>query len=257
MWKAIINSHYFTVIYPVFLVLSGFVGAAIARRTWVSKKIEWKSSGVDSSVVAIYSLLLSFTFFASNNLMRDRLVILNNMKEYSSSIWKTSQLTNDTIQDATKKYLTGYLTIMSDFKTHYLSSEIQLKKEFDSLNTIYMHVLSTVSRQSVNSKNDALTLIPYVNQLNGSFIRFVHSYDVRTPPLIMILLVFSSLLIGVLVGFLNSFNNKTHYLVPVIFVVIVSLCIQSIRDLDNPYIGSIQPSFEDFSRQLDIIQTTP
>jgi hypothetical protein len=257
MWKPIINSHYFTVIYPVFLVLSVIIGAVIARRTWVNKKIEWKSSGVDSSVVAIYSLLLSFTFFASNNLMRDRLVILNNMKEYSASIWKTSLLTNDTIQDATKKYLTGCLTIVSDFKTHYLFSEIQLKKEFDSLNSIYMSVLSTESRRSVTSKNDAMTLVPYVNQLNGSFIRFVHSYDVRTPPLIMILLVFSSLLIGVLVGFLNSFNNKTHYLVPVIFVVIVSLCIQSIRDLDNPYIGTIQPSFEDFSRQLNIIKATP
>jgi hypothetical protein len=100
---------------------------------------------------------------------------------------------------------------------------------------------------------DVLMLMPFVNQLNGSFIRIVHSYDVRTPPLIMTLLVFSSLLIGVLIGFLNSFNNKRHFLVPVIFVVIVSLCIQSIRDLDNPYIGSIQPSFDDFSRQLDML----
>jgi hypothetical protein len=96
-----------------------------------------------------------------------------------------------------------------------------------------------------------------VNQLNGNFIRIVHSYDVRTPPLIMVLLVFSSLLIGILIGFLNSFNNKTHYLVPFIFVVIVSICIQSIRDLDNPYIGSMQPSFNDFSRQLGILQNQP
>jgi hypothetical protein len=253
MWKLIINSHFFTVIYPLVLVLSVILGAVIARKTWVNKKIDWKSSGVDSSVVAIYSLLLSFTFFASNNLMRDRLVILNNMKDYSASIRKTSLLTNDSIRDATKTYLVGYLTIMSDFKTHYLNSEIQLKQDIDDLNNHYLNALSSIAKRDELLKNDALTLMPYINQLNGSFIRFVHSYDVRTPPLIMILLVFSSLLIGILVGFLNSFNNKTHYLVPVIFVVIVSLCIQSIRDLDNPYIGSIQPSFADFSRQLDII----
>ena len=257
MWKIIINSHFFTIIYPLVLVLSVMGGAIIARRTWVNKKIEWKSSGVDSSVVAIYSLLLSFTFFASNNLMRDRLVILNNMKEYSASIWKTSLLTNDSIRVATKNYLRGYLTIMSDFKTHYLYSEIRLKNDIDHLNGVYMGSLSSISKRDNALKNDALSLMPYVNQLNGSFIRYVHSYDVRTPPLIMILLVFSSLLIGTLVGFLNSFNNKTHYLVPVIFLVIVSLCIQSIRDLDNPYIGTIQPSFQDFSRQLDIIETTP
>src|SRR5450432_1078933 len=253
MWKLIINSHFFTVIYPLILVLSVILGAIIARKTWINKKIDWKSSGVDSSVVAIYSLLLSFTFFASNNLMRDRLVILNNMKDYSASIRKTSLFTGDSIQDATKKYLVGYLTILSDFKTHYLKSEIQLKLDIDDLNCHYLSALSSMAKRDPLLKSDALTLIPYINQLNGSFIRFVHSYDVRTPPLIMILLVFSSLLIGILVGFLNSFNNKTHYLVPVIFIVIVSLCIQSIRDLDNPYIGSIQPSFADFSRQLDII----
>jgi hypothetical protein len=253
MWKLIINSHFFTVIYPLILVLSVILGAIIARKTWINKKIDWKSSGVDSSVVAIYSLLLSFTFFASNNLMRDRLVILNNMKDYSASIRKTSLFTGDSIQDATKKYLVGYLTILSDFKTHYLKSEIQLKLDIDDLNGHYLSALSSMAKRDPLLKSDALTLIPYINQLNGSFIRFVHSYDVRTPPLIMILLVFSSLLIGILVGFLNSFNNKTHYLVPVIFIVIVSLCIQSIRDLDNPYIGSIQPSFADFSRQLDII----
>jgi hypothetical protein len=256
MWKIIINSHFFTVIYPLILVLTVILGAIIAHKTWVNKKIDWKSSGVDSSVVAIYSLLLSFTFFASNNLMRDRLVILNNMKEYTASIRKTSLFTGDSIHGATKKYLVAYLTIMSDFKTHYLKSEVRLKQDIDELNNQYLDTLSSLVKRDALLKNDVLILMPYVNQLNGSFIRFVHSYDVRTPPLIMILLVFSSLLIGILVGFLNSFNNKTHYLVPVIFVVIVSLCIQSIRDLDNPYIGSIQPSFADFSRQLDIINNS-
>jgi hypothetical protein len=256
MWKLVINSHFFTVIYPLVLVLSVILGAIIARRTWVNKKIEWKSSGVDSSVVAIYSLLLSFTFFASFNLMRDRLVILNNMKDYAGSIRRTSMLTDDSVQAPTKKYLIGYLTIMSDFKSRYLKSELQLREDVINLNGQYLNALSALSKRDPVFKNDALILMPYVNQLNGSFIRFVHSYDVRTPPLIMILLVFSSLLIGVLVGFLNSFNNKTHYLVPVIFVVIVSLCIQSIRDLDNPYIGSIQPSFADFSRQLEILNSS-
>jgi hypothetical protein len=254
MWKDIINSHFFTVIFPLVLVFSVIVGAQIARKTWVSKKIEWKSSGVDASVVAIFSLLLSFTFFASFNLMRDRLVILNNMKDYASGIRKTSLLTSESVQTETKKYLIGYLTIMVDFKKHYLKSEIQLKLEVDALNDRYMDALSSMSKLNPAIKSDALVLMPYVNQLNGSFIRIVHSYDVRTPPLIMILLVFSSLLIGILIGFLNSFNNKTHYLVPFIFVVIVSLCIQSIRDLDNPYIGSAQPSFDDFSRQLNIIK---
>jgi hypothetical protein len=257
MWKIIINSHFFTVIYPIILVISVITGAMIARRTWVRKKIEWKSSGVDASVVAIYSLLLSFTFFASNNLMRDRLVVLNNMKEASASLHRTSLLTGDTVQNETNHYLIGYLTIMSNFKAHYLESEDKLWMDIENLNRHYVRTLAAQCKQNPGMKNDVLLLIPFVNQLNGNFIRIVHSYDVRTPPLIMVLLVFSSLLIGILIGFLNSFNNKTHYLVPFIFVVIVSICIQSIRDLDNPYIGSMQPSFNDFSRQLGILQNQP
>lgn len=242
MWKIIINSHFFTIIYPLFLVLSVIAGSTIARKTWVNKKIDWKSSGVDSSVVAIYSLLLSFTFFASNNLMRDRLLILNNMKEASASLHRVSLLANDSVRYATGRYLTGYLSVMCNFKQQYLTSEEMLWSQIENWNHSYMTTLAAMAKKDAAIKNDAFNLMPSVNQLNGNFIRFLHSYDVRTPPLIMILLVFSSLLIGVLVGFLNSFNNKTHYLVPVIFIVIVSLCIQSIRDLDNPYIGSIQPS---------------
>ncbi len=51
-------------------------------------------------------------------------------------------------------------------------------------------------------------------------------------------------LIGILVGFMNGFYEKRHYLVPLIFVVIVSLMVQSIRDLDNPYGGTIRPQYD-------------
>jgi hypothetical protein len=253
MWKSIINSHLFTIIYPVVLGACLILGAIIARRTWLNKKIIWKSSGVEGAVIAIFSLLLSFTFFASNNLMRDRLVLINNMRDATASLRRVSLITNDSLKEETKKYLIGYLTIMSDFKTNYLASEENLQDSMEDINGRYLTVLTMEAKKDTLSRNDVLVIMPYLNQLNGFFYRMINSYDERTPPLIIILLVFSSLLIAILVGFLNSFNNRRHFLVPVIFLVIVSLCIQSIRDLDNPYIGSIQPSFKDFKRQLDII----
>lgn len=253
MWKSIINSHLFTIIYPLMLGGSLVLGAVIARKSWLDKKIIWKSSGVEGAVIAIFSLLLSFTFFASNNLMRDRLVIINNMRDATASLRRVSLITNDSIKEETKKYLVSYLTIMSDFKNNYLASETKLRDSMEAINGRYLTVLTYEAKKDTLSRNDVLFIFPYLNQLNGSFYRIVNSYDERTPPLIIILLVFSSLLIGILVGFLNSFNNRRHFLVPIIFLVIVSLCIQCIRNLDNPYIGTIQPSYQDFQHQLYII----
>jgi hypothetical protein len=253
MWKYIINSHWFTIIFPIAVTMSVVVGTQIARRTWIRKNIEWKSSGVDSAVVAIFSLLLSFTFFASNNLMRDRLVILSDMADASASLRRASLFTNDSIKDETKKYLIQYLTLVSNFKENYLSSERVLSKDMEDVNISYLNNLSMMAKRDPAFKSDILIIMPFINKMIGTFYRTLGSYDDRTPPLIIILLVWSSLLIGVLIGFLNSFNNKTHYLVPIIFIVIVSLCIQGIRDLDNPYIGTIQPSFSDFKNQLDML----
>jgi hypothetical protein len=256
MWKSIINSHFFTIIYPMALGTSLILGRIIARKSWLDKKIVWKSSGVEGAVIAIFSLLLSFTFFASNNLMRDRLVIIYNMRDATANLRRMSAITSDSVKNETKKYLISYMTIMIDFKKNYLTSEDSLRGNMEAINFQYLTALAHQSKKDTMSRDDVLVLMPYLNQLNTSFYRLMDSYDERTPPLIIILLVFSSLLIGTLVGFLNSFNNRRHYMVPIIFLVIVSLCIQCIRNLDNPYIGAIQPKFTDFEHQLQIIQRT-
>jgi hypothetical protein len=256
MWKSIINSHLFTIIYPLVLGLSLILGAGIARKSWLDKKIIWKSSGVEGAVIAIFSLLLSFTFFASNNLMRDRLLIIYNMRDATANLRRMSAITNESIKEETKIYLIKYMTIMIDFKSNYLASEDSLRGHMEAINFQYLTALAFEAKKDTMARNDVLVMMPYLNQLNTSFYRLIDSYDERTPPLIIILLVLSSLLIGILVGFLNSFNNRRHYMVPIIFLVIVSLCIQCIRNLDNPYIGTIQPKFTDFEHQLQILQRT-
>ena len=257
MWKDIIGSSLFTVLFPVLLVLSVIIGGFIAKKTWINKKIVWKGSGIESSVIAIFSLLLSFTFFASNNLMPDRIAILNNVKEAASGLGRVSMFTNDTVRQQTRIYLIGNLSILSDFNSQYLVSEEKLRENMEGIDEKYLDILAPIAKRDSSVKSDVFTLLTYINRLNGSFYRLVNSYDERTPPITIILLVLSALLIGVLIGFLNSFNSKTHFLVPVIFVVIVSLSIQSIRDLDNPYQGSIEPNFKDFSNQLKLIQHSP
>ncbi len=106
MWKHIINSHFFTIIYPIFLALSVVLGSYIAKESWINKKVDWESSGIESSVIAIFSLLLSFTFFASNNLVRYRMGIIYNIRDASANLSRTGLFTEDSIRMVTKNYLT-------------------------------------------------------------------------------------------------------------------------------------------------------
>ena len=97
-------------------------------------------------------------------------------------------------------------------------------------------------------------LIPSYNKLNGLFYRNLYAYDERIPFPVMLLLVAGSWLIGILIGFMNGFHEKRHYLVPLIFLVLVTLSVESILDLNNPASGGIKTSYEDFSYQKTIIE---
>jgi hypothetical protein len=185
--------------------------------------------------------------------MKSRVDMMHATTDATASLRRLSLLMDDTIKTATKEYLISYLDIMRDFKTHYLSGEEQLIKEVETVNGNYLTILTAVGKSSTGEKEEVLRLMPYFNELNSHFYRILSSYHERTPHLIIILLIVSSWLIGVLVGFLNGFHLERHYLVPFIFVVLVTLCVQSIRDLDNPSNGTIQPKFTDFEKQREIL----
>ena len=88
-------------------------------------------------------------------------------------------------------------------------------------------------------ESDMQVIMPSLNKLNSSFYKMIYSYEERTP-----LIIISSWLIGYLVGFMNGFHEDRRFLVPLIYIILVGLTMQAIRDLDDPYRGSIQPSFE-------------
>jgi hypothetical protein len=97
---------------------------------------------------------------------------------------------------------------------------------------------------SVEFNQDIHTLLPIYNQLNAASFKLTYSYSERIPTIIYIVLTLASWLLAILVGFMNGFNEKRHYLVPLIYLVIVSLMMQAIRDLDNPYKGSVKPKYD-------------
>jgi len=253
MWIDFIDSVYFTIFYPITLIATVLIGYNITQKVYIKKKREWKASGVESSVIGIFALLLSFTFLSSNNSMKSRVEMIHQTSDASANLRRQSLLTDDTIKAATKEYLISYLDIMRDFSTHYFLGKDQFIKEVETVNGNYLTVLTSIGKSGATEKEQVVRLIPYFNELNSHFYRILSSYHERTPHLIIILLIVSSWLIGVLVGFMNGFHSQRHYLVPVIFLVLVTLCVQTIRDLDNPNRGTIQPEFDDFGKQREIL----
>ncbi|MEJ7680497.1 MAG: hypothetical protein WKG06_22125 [Segetibacter sp.] len=258
MWEKIIDSALFTLIYPISLIVAVLSGHFIAKRFYIGKKKQWIPSGIESSVIAIFGLLLSFTFLSSNNSMKDRLRILQETSNAAENLRTQSSFMNDTIGKRTNKYLSDYLNIMSDFKNRYQDNKFKMVKEVEILNNNYLIEMKKQAGVSEINKREALSIIPYFNALNNYAYSILVSFDNRTPKIIIILLIVTSWLIGVLAGFLNGFNMHRHFLVPVIFVFVVSMCMQIIRDLDNPFSGNIQPGFSDLKYQYNsLIKNKP
>jgi len=257
MWAGIVDSVLFTILYPVTLLIAVILGYGIARKFYVRQNKEWKASGVEASVIGIFALLLSFTFLSSNNSMKDRLKTLHETSDAAANLRRESLFLSNDIKEATKQYLISYLDILGNFKTHYLAGENKLIGEIEFVNGNYLSLLISRNKLNPEGKQEVQLLLPYFNELNAHFYRTFYSYDERTPNLIIILLIVSSWLIALLVGFLNGFHQRRHYLVPFIFIVMVTLCIQAIRDLDNPHGGTIEPEFADFlAQQHSLINST-
>ena len=86
-------------------------------------------------------------------------------------------------------------------------------------------------------------ILPAYNKFNVNVFRLHYSFQERTPSSIIGLLLISSWAIGILVGFTNGWQPDRHYFVPMLFVVISVLTVQSIRDLDDPEQGFIRPNY--------------
>ncbi len=182
--------------------------------------------------------------------MKDRLRLVHETSNAAENLRKQSLFTSNSIETSTRIYLINYLEIMTEFKSRYLRNKEELAGKLETLNSHFLIEMKRMTTMNENNRREILNLMPYFYALSSYSNHIISTYNERTPILIIILLIVSSLLISVLVGFLNGFYTVPHYLVPLIFIVLVSLCIQIIRDLDNPFSGNIQPIFSDLKYQL-------
>jgi ABC-type dipeptide/oligopeptide/nickel transport system permease subunit len=256
MLSRFLDSQFITIAYPILLAACVVAGYLIAKRRYVKKNKEWKATGIESAVIGIFSLLLSFTFLASNNSLKDRSKLVHETSDATADLRRLSLFMADDIKTATRIYLQEYLAFVYSFNLEYVYDKDALMNKAANINGKYLTLLTERGKISEQAKQEALLLLPQFNKVNSSFYKLLYSYTERIPILIIILILFSSFLIGILIGFMNGFYQQRHYLVPIIFIVMVTLCVQAIRDLDNPYSGNIKLDFSDFKYQEEVLKNS-
>ncbi len=143
------------------------------------------------------------------------------------------------LQMNVKQYLLQHIDAQISFYEHNIQRDSVVK-----LITLQNGNFFNAMRSDSLTRKGLLTLTPSYNLLSATTFRMLYSYDERTPLIIIFLLVVSSWLIGMLVGFLNGFHKDRHILVPLLYIILVTLTMQAIRDLDNPSKGGIRPEYQ-------------
>ena len=253
MWNRIIDSGLFSFLYPVTLLLSVITGYYLAAKFYTRKNISWNATGVESAVIGFFALLLSFTFASSGDSMKDRNSLVHQLADATADLRRQSLFVSDTLKEQTKIYLMAYLDHLINFNGEVKKDKTFFAKEVADINGNFLTLLTTYSKQSALHQQETNQVLPHFTKMNSLFYHILYSYEERTPRLIILLIIIASWLIGVLIGFMNGFHKERHYLVPVLFVILVVLSLQTIRDLDNPAKGSIKPDYNNFNQQKEFL----
>jgi len=243
MWHSLFDTLWFTFAYPVSLLLAVGIGYAFAEVYYRRRHQVWKPSGIESALITIFGLLLSFTLLSSSNALKERTALIHQAADAVLELHQESQLLPRADQVAIRVFLLRFLRLElmehRPGRPHDPAHTRQLTTLYTQVWRPFRNTMRAVPTRAAGLRQ----LLPAFNRLQAATSRLHYANQERTPAPIMWLLLLSSWAIGVLVGFTNSAQDTRHYFVPVLFVVISALTIQAIRDLDNPEVGYIRPDY--------------
>ncbi len=239
MWTRIIDSSLFSIFYFLVLVGSVFLGYYLAQRFYLQRNKTWEKSGVESSLIGFFALVISFTLSSAYSSSHDRNRLIHEQGDALAQMHREALLLHPRLQMNLKQYLLQHIDAQMSFYEYRLDKDSLIKLITRQNGNFF----NTMRSDSVTRKG-LLTLMPSYNLLSATTFRKLYSYDERTPLIIIFLLVLSSWLAGLLVGFLNGFHRSRHILVPLLYIILVAFTMQAIRDLDNPLKGGIRPEYK-------------
>ena len=238
MWRSLFDVLWFTLAYPVSLLLAVALGYLVAEMNYRRRGRIWKPSGIENALITIFGLLLSFTLLSSNNTLKERTVLIHQSSDAVAELYRESELLPAAGPAIVRSFLLRFLALeLAEHRPKPLPDPAHARKIAVLDRQAWQQLRAAVRPEEVRR------LLPALHKLSAATSRLHYSYQEGTPYSIIGLLLISSWAIGVLVGFSNSAQETRHYLVPALVVVISVLTVQAIRDLDNPELGFIRPNY--------------
>lgn len=169
-------------------------------------------------------------------------------------LYRESRFLDDSLRLQVKQFLIRLLEIKKESIKVTAIKRPLLDEKSNQLTAAFWEFIIQVAKNDTNKNNEARIVANEIHSIISLNYRIQYSNQERTPSLIMILLIFGSWLIGLLVGFTNGFTPEHHFLVPIIFLILSSLTVLIIRDLDNPNSGLIRPGYNNYVNMLNQIK---
>lgn len=239
----ILQYLFFFLIYPSLLYLSIYLGAFYAKRR-IKQNKTWKSIGLESSLLSIYALLLSFSLVLSSNHAEERNNEIYAVADKLSVLVKKSKYYDEPLKNHIQKYLKSFFEIHDkNLKNNGLSTEA-IVGQLIAIDQNLDEFLIVHQKTNPETKQEIDNITTYISNLRSSYIRLTENYSQSTPTLIISILIIYSLLIGFLIGFMMSIENNQTYILSSIFFFISWVMVAAIWDQDHPNLGFIKPNYQ-------------
>ena len=118
-----------------------------------------------------------------------------------------------------------------------IGSVEKLDKEFDMF-------LINYKKQPNPNLREIDEVINIIERIGSRYFLLMYSYRETASSLIINLLIFYSLLLGFMTGFMNKMNGNNVHIIPFIYIVISIIILNGIYDLDTPADGVIRPEYQ-------------
>jgi hypothetical protein len=236
-------------LYPLLLLLSIYIGKKTL--TYINRYTKgWKPIGLESSLIGFYALLASFTLAQSSNNARDREQMIQTVANDISEIMRVSLIEETPLHDKVHAYFADFTKIIEQPVNPDAEAIKTSIKAIHVLDDSLNNFMNDYAELNPSARQRVSTILSRIDSMEADYYQLVHSFQRRLPSVILFVLIFFSMLIGFLTGYLEKFFGNNFRITTFIFVVMSVIIINVIQDIDDPSFGFLTPNFDDIKEVI-------
>ncbi len=172
---------WFVVAYPASLVLAVSVGYVFAEVYYRRRGRIWKPSGIESALITVFGLLLSFTLLSSNNSLKERTGLIHQSSDAIAELHRESQLLPTAEQAVVRNFLLQLLALELAEHRPRQPQNLAHIRQLEQLGQRFWQQLGAAMHTPTARPDELRRLLPALNKLHSITFRLHYSYQERTP----------------------------------------------------------------------------